>query len=380
MSDGKPRGSRLGRGGRRTVTRKREAVVTSVLKYFRAAYRRTLRVARLISSPLANLVYWVEYRASTPLLPSGEAGIGSSSNSRMPIDLSVIICVVAGPNDDLGIRDLLNSARCYLGSSYRVIVTDDSGGLRIARVTREFKEVDYLRNWKLRGIKGLDNSLRRAFSYALQNYRFDAVLRIDADALITGHGLIEDIIGYLKTHPEAGMLGSYRETCTGAIRDFRPIAQQFDKNPEYWRSLLQKATQYGYVLGEHAQGGAYVVSYNCLQAMASAGLLAPRRGRTTFVSEDGIFSLYVRALGYEIHDFARTGPFAIAWRGLPLSPEEITTQGKKVVHSVKYSKDDLRIRDYFREFRVRAGYWEHAAAVEAGSTSETGTHVQGGHG
>jgi len=83
---------------------------------------------------------------------------------------------------------------------------------------------------------------------------------------------MEDIIGYLKTHPEAGMLGSYRETCTVAKRNFRPIAKQFDGNPEYWRSLLQRVSQYGYVLGEHALGGAYVLSYNCLQAMASAGL------------------------------------------------------------------------------------------------------------
>lgn len=346
-----------------------------LLRAFRAAQLRLMRIALLVGSWIANAVFWAESRrlASEPV--NDKARPHASNHPGTPAELSLVVCVVVGPNEERGIRDLLDAARCYLGKSCRVVVVDDSGGLQIARLTRTYGNVDYLRNWKLRGFRGLENSLRQAYAFALQNYRFMAMLKVDTDAMITGPGLAHDILTYLESHPEAGMLGSYRETCTGARRSFVSIARLFEKDLQHWTPLIQQASRYGYELGEHAQGGAYVVSYNCLHAMAAVGHLAPHKIRKTWVSEDGVFSLYVRALGYEIHDFARNGPLAIAWRGLPMPPNEIVAQGKKVIHSVKYSKEDLLVRDYFRQRREAA---ECADQVAAPSTSGAGTHVLGG--
>lgn len=306
--------------------------------------RRLVPPVRRLVSPFVNIIHRVEDRVATRRRAKG---------APAQAVVSLVICVVAGPKDEVGVEDLLDSARCYLGSSYRVILVDDSGGLNIARLARTFPEVDYLRNSRLEGLKNLDNSFRTAYLHALKKYSFKAILRIDTDALITGHGIGPEIVEKVARHPDAGMFGSYRTKCTGEVRDFTPIAEQFKRSPNHWEKLISKAKVHGYELGEHAQGGAYIVSFDCLSAMKDAGLLERRTNSETFVSEDGIFSLYVRSLGYQIVDFAENGPMAIAARGLPLTKEEIVAQDKKIVHSVKYSAADLLIRNFFRERRVQ---------------------------
>jgi len=265
-------------------------------------------------------------------------------------EVDLVVCIVAGPGQLIGILDILDSIRKYLDGIYRVIVVDDSCTLKIWSAIRKNSEVDYIRNWKRLGIENIYESLLKAYLYALKNYRFKALLRIDTDALITGQGLVHDIVSHFAAHPEAGMLGSYRVTCTGGMGDFSPIASQFQRNLNHWGQIIEKAQKNGYEIGEHAQGGAYVLSFLCLQDMYNAGYLKARHGGS-YVAEDGIFSLYVRALGYEIHDFAKNGPFAIAWRGLPIPKEEVVRQGKKVIHSVKFTPEDLQIREYFRRLR-----------------------------
>jgi hypothetical protein len=265
-------------------------------------------------------------------------------------EVDLVVCIVAGPGQLIGILDILDSIRRYLDGIYRVIVVDDSCTLKIWSAIRKSSEVDYIRNWKRLGIEGIYESLLKAYLYALKNYRFKALLRIDTDALITGQGLVHDVISYFITHPKAGMLGSYRETCTGAIRDFSPAAEQFKKSWDTWKNLIEKAQEKGYELGENVQGGAYIISYQCLKDMHHKGYLLKKR-KGSYVSEDFIFPLYVRALGYEIHDFAKNGPFAIAWRGLPIPKEEVVRQGKKVIHSVKFTPEDLQAREYFRRLR-----------------------------
>jgi hypothetical protein len=249
------------------------------------------------------------------------------------------------------LQDLLESARCYLPQgSYRFVVVDDSGELGIWKLASQYPEVDYIRNWRLRGAWFLDNSLRRAYQWALSQYTFGALLKIDTDALIINPGLLEEIEERFASNPRIGMLGSCRVTCTGAQRDFAPTAKQFERTGSYWTAIIAQAKRYGYELGEHAQGGAYVISHPCLQAMKSAGYLQPRTSRD-FVGEDAIFSLYTRALNYEIADFALSGPLGIAFQGLPMTKEDLVAQGKKVVHSVKYKPEDRLIRQYFKARR-----------------------------
>jgi len=268
----------------------------------------------------------------------------------LKIEVDLVICVVAGPEPLRGILDLLDSAKRYIDGSYRFIIVDDSCTLRIWRAIRKKEVVDYIRNWKHSGIKGLYGSLQKAYLYALRNYRFAALLKVDTDTIITGEGLVHDIKSHFVSHAGTGMLGSYRLTCLGIPRDFSPIASQFERDYDLWKYIIEKAEKNGYRLGEHAQGGAYVISYSCLHDMLRSRYLTLGQ-KGSYVAEDGIFSLFVRALGYTIDEFAYNGPFAIAWTGLPLSTEEIVKQSKKVVHSVKFTAEELQVREYFSRLR-----------------------------
>ncbi len=268
-------------------------------------------------------------------------------------ELDLVICVPVGPGEVLGIVDLIESAKCYLDGRYRFVVVDDSGSLEVWRAVRKYSEVDYLRNWRRRGFRKLPQTIRKCYRYALQNYQFPFILKIDADALITGPGLIHDIKEHVTRHPKAGMLGSYRITSENTTREFSLMGDILKENWIYWKEIIEKAQRFGYELGENTQGGAYVITRPCLEDMQRAGYLIAKPRGTVYV-EDVTFSLYSRSLGYELHDFAKVGqPFAIAWRGLPIPKEEVVKQGKKVIHSVKYATEDIQIRDYFRKIREK---------------------------
>jgi len=102
---------------------------------------------------------------------------------------------------------------------------------------------------------------------------------------------------------------------------------------------------------ESALGGAYALSRPCLEAIGRAGYLS-RHPQGERIAEDVTFSLFVRSLGYEIHEFGgREQPLALAWRGLPMAKEEVIARQKKVVHSVKFQIHDLRVRGYFERIR-----------------------------
>src|SRR5262245_56595261 len=124
----------------------------------------------------------------------------------------LVLCMAVGPGEVTGALDVLDAARCYLDGRYRVVVVDDTGGARLWAEARRYEEVDYLRNWRRRGFRHLLASVQRAYSHALERYDFAAVLKLDTDALITGPGLSADIVGYLETHPRAGMLGAVAAT------------------------------------------------------------------------------------------------------------------------------------------------------------------------
>jgi hypothetical protein len=265
----------------------------------------------------------------------------------MTTSCDLLVCVAVGPGEGLGILELLDAARCYLDGRYRVIVVDDTGGARVWSQLKSYGEVDYLRNWRRRGFRHLLQSNQRAYRHALDHYDFGAVLRVDTDALITGPGLSSDIIGYLESHRTVGMLGAVAATESGRAywRD------RLDANMAHWRELVEKAEDFGYQRAESALGGAHALSRRCLEDMRRAGYLS-RRSRGARIAEDVTTSLFVRALGYEIHEFGGPDqPFALAWRGLPMSKEEIVARKKKIIHSVKFKAQDLRIRGYFARIR-----------------------------
>jgi hypothetical protein len=74
----------------------------------------------------------------------------------------------------------------------------------------------------------------------------------------------------------------------------------------------------------------------------------------TYLEEDHIFALLVKALGMDLGEFAGAGgPMALALPGLPCAPQELLDRGKKVTHSLRYwaDMDQDMIRTFFRDHR-----------------------------
>jgi hypothetical protein len=270
------------------------------------------------------------------------------SAGRRSIPLLIVVAV--GPGERLGVLELLDSARAYLRGPYRAIVVDDTGDVATWWALRRYPEVDVLRNWRRRGLQHLLGSLQRGYRHALEQYDFQAVLKLDTDALITGPGLDADILTLVQAHPTAGVFGS--QTWRERQDDF--WKERLEANLPMWGPIMERAERYGYQRGEAVLGGAYVVTHACLAGWAQEGFLGitPTGLR---IAEDVTFSLFARALGYELHDVSGpSDPFALAYRGLPMPPHSLLARGKKVVHSVKLGAEDLRHRAVFARARHRA--------------------------
>ncbi len=265
------------------------------------------------------------------------------------VPLLLVVPVGPGPGQRLGALEILDSARAFLQGPYRVIIVDDSGEIATWLALARYPEVDLLRNWRRRGLQDLLASLQRGYRHALTRYEFEAILRMDTDALITGPAVDVDILAFLRDHRNVGILGSR----SWPDRNDAHWARRLDENLTMWGPLIEQAERRGYQRGESVLGGAYVISRRCLDAFDAQGFLrlTPSGPR---IAEDVIFSLCARALGYDLSEFAGpTQPFALAWRGLPMPPTEILARGKTVTHSVKFEPEDLRSRTIFRRARRR---------------------------
>lgn len=279
---------------------------------------------------------------------------------RVPL----VLVMAVGPRERLGALELLDSARVYFQGPYRVVIVDDSGEIETWWALTRYPEADVLHNWRRRGFRYLLASLQRAYRHVLRRYECEAILKVDTDALITGAGLDRDILETVRAHPTLGLAGSR----SWPEREDANWGRRLEENMAMWGPLIHQAARHGYQRGESVLGGAYVLSRSCLVAIDAAGFLrlTPSGPR---IAEDVTFSLFVRAVGYEIWELAGpTQPFALAYRGLPMPPREVLARGKKVIHSVKFAESDLSIRNLFARSRRRALQRPDSHSPEAART------------
>ncbi len=282
--------------------------------------------------------------------------------------LAVVIPV--GPREDLAeLADTLDSVRAYTPTDTLLLIVNDGARYAVHRVaarSRLTAEVLDLPGDGHGVAGGLTWTVAQGLRRALHHQDVDVVLRMDTDALVIGPGLEGAARAAFAANPGAGLLGSFDRISTGEVRDFGPAAWAMrqdlgadrSRHPVWsltLRRALRKARRNGYVDGEHALGGAHLVSRECLRRMAAAGLLPAAGVVTSRMGEDQFLGLVVRAVGLRTLDFA-TGskPFALRWHGLPATPPELVAQGKLVVHSVK-SRDGLdgsEVREWFTNRRV----------------------------
>lgn len=280
-----------------------------------------------------------------------------------PTALAVII--PAGPADD--VADTVASAVHFTSAPRFIVVIDDTG--------REVKEALEALSADVHvipapakapgGHGGLWVKLATGYRYALDNFPFDVVLRLDADALVIGNGIASSAAERFATNDRLGMLGSYRLGYDGGHRDWEPAARILDREcglrgidrprmRHILRTLRLIAVENGYVRGEHPLGGAYLHSKSAVHAIAERGWLELAPLRQSHLGEDHIFALLTRAAGFEIGDFAGPDdPMALEWRGLPAAPAELLARHKVVIHSVRFwgQLNEAEIRTAFAEAR-----------------------------
>jgi hypothetical protein len=251
------------------------------------------------------------------------------------------------------------------------VVVDDSKDFELAEKIRSLGtdvQVITADDSPSKGTSGvLWTKLAKGYSYALEHYNFKVLLRIDCDGLVIGSGAEQEAEEYFIEHPETAIIGSYKIDCNGDTRDFTPPGRvlRFEasvlglRKPKLrlaLKNLLASERMKDYIPGEHCIAGANFQSYESLETMYNAGYLNLPEFRDSKLSEDIIFSLMVRALGYQLGDFA-TGslPMGLRWRGLPDSPENLLARNKKIIHSINFweSTNEDAIRSFFAVKRAQ---------------------------
>jgi hypothetical protein len=282
--------------------------------------------------------------------------------------VKLIITISIGPPgssnkfDDMA--DTIRSALYYGGPESRVILQDNSHPLNSGKKLKEmFPQVDMVRSPRNYGLYGgLYKAESIVLQHAYERYDFDALLRMDTDALMIGHGVAEDAIAKIAENPNAGVMGMYYTSgegiewarqqllamtnIAGYIRDPKRCA--------FLRQLIYKAERNGWQLGQHVLGGALIMTPTYIERVYKAGLLHREELRRAKLQNDHTYSLLCRAVSLDLVDFnIPNGPLAITWRGLPASPADLIEQGAKVVHSTRFWKnmDEAQVRTFFRARR-----------------------------
>jgi glycosyltransferase involved in cell wall biosynthesis len=308
----------------------------------------------------------------------------------MKREIQMVIVIPVGPSCKLDfITDTIKSIQHFVSEDYILIIADDSQKGTGHLLSKTFPLIHVLENKKNLGkVAGLYITLCNAYRYAIENYDFKVLLKMDDDALIIGEGGEVQAMQFFEKHPEVGMAGRYikrqvaidsfgnlhdnywprkqiiKDTCTLKMLR-RPVANW------YFRQLFIRALRNGYELGENIQGGCYFMSFECIRRLNNAGLLPLRLLKNVNFGEDLMFSLLVKSIQMNLGDLgSKPDPIGCCWQGLPASPETLQKEGKKIIHSVRFW-DNMSEKD-IREFyaNVRTGTFEKSYKYSNQVTNE----------
>jgi hypothetical protein len=284
--------------------------------------------------------------------------------------VALIAVVTVGPGTKPEfLTDTIESIQHYASVPTRVLLVCNAADTLAPEVSARTDGVDLLQRDFPVGKRGkLYYKLAYGIQHTIERYECQAILLCDDDGLVTGRGGDVETIRFFEEHPNVAFAGSYKQTCTGSVRDFSPPAKRIRfettvgllRRPTAAMALrraVAAARRNGYVLGEHIMGGICLCNPRAAEDMHRQGNLARQDLIGSGLQVDHILCLLARASGFELADFA-TGsyPAAAAWQGLPYSPQEIVDNNKSFVHSVRYWKDldEVAIRGFFRERRTVA--------------------------
>lgn len=275
-----------------------------------------------------------------------------------------------GPNDGPDALDTLSSIMYYAGESRIVVVVDDtipqSGFAGRAREMSPDIVVLPASPRAPGGLGGLWVKIAAGYQWLLERYAPEIILRLDVDALLIGPGLADRAIEEFAKEPQVGLIGSYRISSDGGLRDWSWAARRIRIetgprgliHPACWkllRELVSLAKANGYVVGEFPLGGGYIHNLKAADDLCARGWFELPSLASSKLGEDMIMALVTVAAGYRIADFGRPEhPLAMKWRGLPAHPDDLLASEKLLTHSVRYWGDlrEPEIRRIFREART----------------------------
>jgi len=287
----------------------------------------------------------------------------------MRIKKRVAFVVPAGRLDD-DLVDTLSSILHYSDRSRLIVVIDD-----ISRSGASFPSLQYLSSDIVvlqspagppaNGLGGLWAKTAFAYHWLLERYEPGLVARMDTDALLIGDGLEAHAERTFARDSRLGLLGAYRLGPDGGQRDFSWAAQQVratagvrgllhPRRRSAVRHYRQLARTHGYTDGEHALGGAYILSAEAISAIDRKGWFTRPELAHVMMGEDHITSMLTVAAGYRIGDFSGPDdPMALKWVGLPCHPLDLLARGKLVTHSVRSWADlsQAELREIFATAR-----------------------------
>lgn len=313
----------------------------------------------------------------------------------MAIETFAVIIIPCGPCSEI-ILDTAESIDHYCSEPHEIVFVDDctKDGTYEALISSKRSHWHILRNEKPNGFLRLVHTLCSGLRYIRTNFRCKCVLKLDADSLMIGSGVISDALKYMEENSDVGMFGVY-EVDYNKPRTFIAHKKQMDNALNWWRPLvglkpswvniLQIAESKGYRRGENISGGGYFITRECLGTIEELGYLnvpyswynsviqcsfdaierirrkSLRKRRLGRIAEDVYFSMATVAAGYKLGHFAAPdGPICIALRGLPYPAKKLLSHGYKIVHepdkgpnTSALENEGVAAREFFRIVRER---------------------------
>jgi hypothetical protein len=284
------------------------------------------------------------------------------------MNTDIVLVIPIGPGSHAGfVIDTIESYMHYTARPYKVILTDDSHQGTGKQVQSALPFCDLLYTKKpMGGWAGLYINLSNAYRYAMENYSFKALLKLDTDALVIAPEPEKEALALFESDPLAGMAGQYPFTYKGEPWNIRWPRQRIINSTRTWKFFARplanwqliyyhrKALQNSYITGESVFGGAYFISRNCLAALHNQGLLPRNSFKSLNLGEDHLFSLLVKASGFSLNSLsAPEGPVGCSWKDLPAAPEQLLLDGKKIIHSTRNWNDwnEQKIRNFYKANR-----------------------------
>lgn len=300
------------------------------------------------------------------------------------INFAVFLAVGPGQKEIDRTADLLDSLWAYEPYTPWFVFVDDS--VQDRQLTKYFRFPDTCKAISIvnprqgKGIGhtgGLNTATLSALQWISKHTDTSFTLKLDTDALVIAP-FAEKINHAFASMSNVGILGSYKKTCNGDLRDFSDWATYYRKlsspisisrvgrkiffhlgfwgKPATIRRHINSALNNGYEPGEHCQGGAYAISSNLISQMAMNGYLEdPLLWLHTPVGEDSMMGMYTKATNMQLYGFVEQDqPFGVKYAGLADTPENLLSRGYSLIHSIKNDKkfSEEEIRDFYRQHRA----------------------------